>query len=131
MLGVILAAEQPGFFSGHRHEQRRAFRLVLQRGPGARHLDDHGAAGGIVHRAVVNVVAIDRRTNPQMIPMRGEDHGLRFELRVATLHFRDHVVGLNLPDFRGNVGANVDAERNGPEVARVRGLQHLVHGLAG
>ncbi len=131
MLGVIFGAAQPGFFGRNRHEHRRPLRLMLQRGPGARHLDDHGAAGGVIHRAVVNGVAIHRRANSQMIPMRGEDHGFRLELRIAALHLRDHVVGLNLPDLARDVGANVDAERNGLEVARVGGGQHLVDGLAG
>jgi len=53
-----------------------------------------------------------------MIPMRGENHGFGFELRIAALHLRNHVVGLDLPDLGGNAPADVNAERDGLEVAR-------------
>ena len=71
--------------------------LCSSAGPGARHLDDDGTAGGVVHRAVVNGIAVHCRPDSQMIPVGGEDHGFRFELRIAALHLRDHVAGLNLP----------------------------------
>ena len=45
-------------------ESRGTLWLVLQRGPGARHFDDHRAAGGVVHRAVVNGIAVHGRANP-------------------------------------------------------------------
>ena len=130
MRGVIFGAAQSGLFRRDCHEQCRSARFVIKRGPGARHFDQDAAAGGVVHGAVVNGVAVDGRADTQMIPMRGEDHGLRLQLGIAARHHRDHVARLDLADLGRDVGVNVDAERNGPEVARVGGLQHFIDGLA-
>ena len=74
--GEALQRAQSSLFRGNCCKQRRPPGFRIERRPGARHLDQHAAAGCVVHCAVVNRIAVYGRPNSQMVPVRGEHHGL-------------------------------------------------------
>ena len=89
----VARSEQALLLGGHRHEQHRALR------PGRGHhlgrLDQRGDARGVVHRAVVDVVAVDRRADADVIEVRGEHDVLVGQLGIAALHHADDVLRLD------------------------------------
>ena len=106
--------------------------LAVKRSPGARHFHQDGASGGIVHRAVINGVAVYRRTDSQMIPVRGEHHRFRSQLFGSLPGtIASNIAGLDLSNLSRHVSANVNPERDGTEIARIGGLQHFIHVVAG
>ena len=111
MLAVIFRAAQARFLRRHRQKKRRAARLFRQHRPGARDLENHRATRRIVGRAVVNRIAVDRRSNAQMIPMRAENHRFVLQLRIAALDFCDHVASVNFANFRRHASAKAQRQR--------------------
>ena len=84
MLAEVTRAQQARLLRSRGQEDRGAPRLLRQRGPGARDLQQHAAAGRVIHRAVINRVAIHRFADAQVIPVRVEHHCFGFQLRVAA-----------------------------------------------
>src|SRR5258706_14381875 len=66
-----------------------------------------------------------------MIPMRGENHGLRFKIRIAARNHCDDVAGLDLPDLGRNVSTQAHAQWNWVKVFRIGDREHLIYGLPG
>ena len=83
-LPVITRAAQACFLRSSGQKNRRTARLLGQRRPGPRDFEQHPAAGGVIHRAVINRVAVHRIADTQVIPVRAEDHGFLFQLGVAA-----------------------------------------------
>ncbi len=77
---------------------------------------------GIVERAVVDDVAIDRGTDADVIQMRGIDQMLRRERRVAARQHRDHIPRLN----RFDLGTPAERDRARQREAFKRALARSV-----
>ena len=73
MLGVVLRAEQAALLAGDEQRDDRAARALVQLREGAGDRQHLGAAGGIVHRAVVDAVAAGiRRADAEVIVVRAQ-----------------------------------------------------------
>jgi hypothetical protein len=57
------------------------------------HVHLEGAAGTVVHGAVVNVVAVDGRADADMVDVRGEDDEFILESGIGTSEFGNNVRG--------------------------------------
>ena len=90
-----LRPEQPLLLGGHGHEHDRPLRLgagLLQQ---PRDLDHRRDAGRIVHRAVVDAVAVDGAADADVIEVRGHHHVFGLQRRVGSLEDADDVRGLD------------------------------------
>ena len=76
MLAEIIGPEQPLLLRGHRREEHGVWRLRGGAGVGVRELEEDSAAGAVIHRAVVDLVAGQGRVDAEMIVMRRVHHGL-------------------------------------------------------
>ena len=61
----------------------------------SRHLDQRGDPRGVVHRAVVQAIAVDRCADAHMIEMCGQDDVLAREGGIAAWQQRGDVIGLD------------------------------------
>ena len=100
------------------------------RGPCARQLHQHPAAGRVIDGAVLDRVAIHRCSDPQKIPLRAVDDNFGFQLWIRALNHPGNIARLDLTHFRRQVAADANAERDGPEVAGFRSLEQLIHVMA-
>ena len=76
MLGEVVAAQQSRLLPGDGQEEYRAVRPLRQRREGPRHLEQRGAARGVVERAVVDRVAPHRLADAEVVEVRGVHHDL-------------------------------------------------------
>ena len=112
-------------FPGDRDEENRPCRtlsLVMKLG---RHFEDGGRARRVVHRAVVDLVALERRILAEVIPVGRVDDVL--VLLRAALDLADDVVTLNFPGIDLYIEARLAAlERDRLEVLlHRRGLERI------
>ena len=89
---VVLRAEQSLLFGRDRQEQDRPLRRRRQLRERARDLEQCRPSRRHCHRAVVDAVAVDRRADAEMIPVRRVDDVLVLQLRIAALELRDDVL---------------------------------------
>ena len=94
VLGQVAGTEQPALLGGDRRKIGAALGFGVERGPGARHLDQHRRAGGVIDCAVVDRVAIHRWADAEVVPMRGEDDGLILQPRIGAGDHSNHVPGV-------------------------------------
>ena len=116
-------AEEPLLFGGHREEEdappgraRRHERL------GER--DETGGSGGVVERAVEDVVALDVGVRAEMVPVRGVDHRLRGRLRASQP--RHDIVRVDLPVRGFEPETGLDSERDRGEFRTRRRFARLL-----
>jgi hypothetical protein len=105
----IFRAEQTFFFGGDEEEEDGAlnfFRMSLE---ACGDVQDEGAAGAIVHGAVVDAVAVDGRADADVVDMRGEHDEFIFQSRIGAGEFGDDVGGFDVAGENHGVGF----ERNG------------------
>src|SRR5271157_2361995 len=79
MSGEVLGAEQALFFAGDEDKENGAaqgFGIFLEAGG---HVEQQGAAGAVVHGSVINAVAVDGFSNPDVIKVGGEHNVFIFE----------------------------------------------------
>src|SRR2546429_4872388 len=69
------------------------------------------AAGGVVHGAVVEAVAVDGSADAEMIEMSGENDEFIFEGGIGAGKFRDEVGGFDVARLDGNMGLDGRGER--------------------
>ena len=112
MLGIIFRAQQPLFLGGDRKKQHGAARRSFHLRVGARDFEQRGAARRVVDRAVINLVAV-APVRAEMIPVRGVDHVLILQRRIAAGALGDHVVRLNGAQRIVNVDLRAHAQRHG------------------
>jgi hypothetical protein len=67
--------------------------LIVQ---GLRDVQQRGHAGGVIHGAVVNRIAVDRFADAHVIEVRGEHDVLVLERRIGAWPYSDHVLRLQL-----------------------------------
>ena len=60
-------------------------------------------------RAIVNRIAMYRVAHTQVIPVCAEHDRFVSQLRIATIHFADHIASLDLTNLRGS--ADVETQR--------------------
>ena len=110
VLGIIMRAQQTRFLGGHREEHQAARRRACL-GMRFGQCDQRRGAGGVVDRAVADVVAIGRRlAAAEVIPMRGVDDV--FVGPLATRQHTDHVLGLEAADIVGEAGRGLEPQRH-------------------
>ena len=61
-----------------------------------RNLDQRRNARAIVHRSVINAVAVNRRADAQMVEMRPEDHIFILKHGVRAGQHADHILRFHL-----------------------------------
>ena len=127
---VVLGAEQALLFGRDHQEQERALRLRLRLLQRLRDLEHGRDAGRVVERAVVDRVAVDRRADAQVIPVRRVDDVLVLQHRVAAFELRDDVARVDRAQLVGDRHRRLDAERHRLELARQRLLLQRVEILA-
>ena len=130
MRRVVFRSPQPGLLRGHREENRRAPRLLFQSRPGPRNLEQDGAARRIIHRAVIDRVAVHWSADPQVVPVRAEHHRLRAPRRIAPRDLGHHVARLLLAHLGDHLPVKPYAQRNGVKPARLGSLQQFGHRVA-
>ena len=89
---VVLRTEEALLFRRDGHEQNRSLRRRRQLRERPRDLDQAGRAHRVVLRAVIDPIAIDRRADPEMIPVGRVDDVLVVVRLVAAFELRDDVV---------------------------------------
>src|SRR3546814_19761700 len=77
VLSIIIGAEQPLLLAGRGEEDDRAARLGVRFGEGARDLEHHRDARGIIERAVVDPILVGCIAglgvgDPDMVELRGQ-----------------------------------------------------------
>ena len=86
----ILRAEFAQLFAGKCNEEDGAFgpRAGCENFGG---LDHRSHAGGVIHRPVVDAVAVDRPADTEMVKMGADDDEFLLQLAVAAFQFADDV----------------------------------------
>ena len=132
VFGEILGTEEALLLSGHDGEKDRAPGRPRESGKGARDRQDRSHAGGVVDRAVVDVVGagLRARLDPEMVVMRGVDDRLLRKLRVAAGDHADDVARFLARDRVREGERHLHAERHRPEGAHFRRRAELVEVLA-
>ena len=103
MFAVVVGAEQAGFFRGHEEEESGAASVSSgMRCPDTSHLQNDRAAGGVIDRAIVDLVAIDRLADSEVVPVRGEQDGFDW-LRVVPSTRPTDIAARDLAQLYGNV----------------------------
>ena len=83
MFAEIFGAQQPLFFRSDRGEENRAWRGGFGSRPDARQFEQDAATGGVVNRAVIDVVALRAGfVDSEMIVVRGVQNRLGLAVRV-------------------------------------------------
>ena len=118
MLSEVGRAEQSLLFGRNGREDDRSLRLRGGQRPDASHLQEHGAAAGVVDGAVVNRIAILRFSNPEVIVMCGVEDRLVAELRVAAGKPGRDVGCVEAANRADHISVQLEIERDGAEVAR-------------
>src|SRR5204862_6330928 len=90
---------------------------------GTRNFQDGRNAGSVIHRAVVDLVAVLRLTDAEVIPMGGVNHDLVRFLRA--FEDADDILRIRGPDFVPDLDRSFDAERNRLEILLERALLHI------
>src|SRR5208283_5675218 len=72
-MSEVVRAYQAHFFPGDENKEHGAARRLLETGVGSRDLEESGDTRGIVQGAMANVVAIDGRTDAEMVHVRRVD----------------------------------------------------------
>jgi hypothetical protein len=83
-------------------------------------LQDGSRPRGVVERAVVDGVAVDRRPDAEVIEVRAVDDVLPGELRIAAAEDPDDVVRLEVAELDGELAVERDGDVEALECARVR-----------
>src|SRR2546430_9854288 len=79
-------------------------------------IHDERAAGAIIHRAVVNAIAVDGRADADVVDVRGENDKFILESRIGTRQLGNDIGGFErLREYDG-----IRLERNGQRKARKR-----------
>src|SRR6266436_2883565 len=73
-------------------------------------IQEERAAGGVVHGAVVEAVAVDGSADAEMIEVSGEYDEFIFEGGIGAGKFRDEVGGFDVARLDGNVGLDGSRE---------------------
>ena len=131
--GKVPRPEQSLLLAGDGDERNRARRLRPRFVQPCRNFKQGGDARGVVHRAVVHAVSVDRRIGqPEMIEMRRENDELVSPLRIGAAQHGGDVLRLDLPVFdpRCRFDARGECEvRHRP--AAVDQGEHLGEGMSG
>ena len=77
-------------------------------GPDAGEFEQNSAAGGVVHGAVVNLVAGFGRVNAEMIVVRGVENGFAVFVGVGALQHGEHIARDEGAQLAGHVGFQMD-----------------------
>ena len=115
----VVGAQQAPLLGRHEQEQRRAPAPRRQRRGGMRDLEHDRHAGGVVVRAVVDVVAVHRDPAPEVIDMGDVDHVLGLQLGVAALDASDQVRAVDV--LASAAGGERDARRQVERLRLARG----------
>ena len=110
----IFGAEQAFLFGGDKQKEDGALEFFRMRFQAGGDVQDEGAAGAVVHGAVVNAVAIDGSADADVVDVRREDDEFIFQSRVAAGEFGDEVGGFD----GGGLNDGVGLERNGQRKMR-------------
>ena len=106
MRGEVARAEQALLFGGHRHEQHRALRPLRPLRQRRGRLDQRGDARRVVHRAVVDAVAVDRAADAEVIEMRRQHDVFVAQRRIAAGQHAGDVVRLDRRRLDRHLGAH-------------------------
>src|SRR5215469_2308612 len=125
MFAQVFGAEQPLLLCSDGGKQDRAPRLLRALAEGANQLEQDATTGGVVVRAVIDIVARHVGANAQVIVVRGVEDGLVFKLQVRAGQHTDNIVRLERANLAGDARLQFDIQRNGLEIARLRVLHEL------
>src|SRR5205823_4917661 len=101
---------QPLLLAGGGEKEDRSFRPRRRRREGARDLEDRGDAGGVVERAVVDGIAVDRLADAEVIEVRGVDDLLVSQLLIGAAQDAGDVRALHGLVPAGDVNGGVVRE---------------------
>src|SRR5438132_5947753 len=93
MRGKIFGTEQTFLFGGNEKKENRALNFLRMRFQVRRDIHHQGAAGAVIHRAVVNAIPVDGRADADVVYVRGENDEFILEGRIGTGKFADDVGG--------------------------------------
>src|SRR5260370_1390878 len=109
MSGEIFGAEKTFFFGGHEKEKDGALNFLGMRFEAGSSIQHQGAAGTVVHRAVINAVAVDGSADADVVDVRRKDDEFIFESGIGGGKFGDNVCRFERLSKNDGVGF----ERNG------------------
>ena len=92
MLAEEFGAAQALFLGGDRGEQHGTLGALRGGGIGARHFQQDAAAGGVVHRAVVDVVARLLGMDAEVVVMSAVEDGLILHPGIGAGQHGNHVL---------------------------------------
>src|SRR5260370_4732047 len=87
----IFGTEQAFFFGGDEEKENRALEFFRMHFEARGNVHDEGAAGAIVHGAIVNAIALNGSSDADMIDVRGEDYEFVLESGIGSSEFGDDV----------------------------------------
>jgi len=90
-MSEVVRTQKPHFFPGDKNEEHGAARRLLETGVGSRDLEESGNAGGIVKRAMADVVAVDGRADAEVVHVRGVDDVLIAKGGIGAYNLTDDV----------------------------------------
>ena len=124
VLRVIARAEQALLLRGDGQEQDAAPHALggRQRLEGLCELEEHGGAGGVVGRAIVDLITLQLRVAAEMIPMGRVDHVFGAQLRVGAGEERDDILRGDVADGVVDDERRLRVERDRLEIAAGGGL---------
>ena len=83
-MSEVVRTQQAHLFSGNENKEHGAARSLLKAGVGSGNFEKRGNAGSIIKRPMADVVAVDRRTDAEMIHMRRVDDVLVSKRRIRA-----------------------------------------------
>ena len=117
---------------GYGEKDNGSLRLHVSDLHQARDLDHARDAGRVVHRAVVDAVAIHRPSDTLMVEVRRHDHVFVFQLPVGTWQKSHHIGGLHFAAMNDHFRLQYSLERETRErLVRVRQFLDLLESVTG
>jgi len=126
MFAKILGAQQPLLLRRDRSKENRACRCGLRGAPSASNFQQDAAAGAIVNRAVIDVVAALRPINAEMIVMRRVEDRFSSFVVIGSLNHSQDVPRTERPQRAHHMRLQVYRQLDRLELPRLRLLEQLV-----
>ncbi len=111
MRGEVKRAELAFLLARHRDEQNRSLRLRGRAMERIGHFEDRRDARRVVHRAVVDRVAVDRAADTEVIEVRGQHDVFVAQSRIAAAQDAGDVLRLHLCALDGDSRLQARAQR--------------------
>src|SRR5258708_27159303 len=107
----ILRAEKAFFLGGNQKKKNRASNFLWMRLQARRDVRDQRAPRAVIHRAVVNAIAVDGRADADVGDVRGKDYKFILESGISAREFGNEVGGFDR--LRENLGFGIERNSQG------------------